>query len=161
MDVTKATAQLKDTLVFRREQDVPNMRAEMFPSFLERGDLYVGGFAPGGEPVLVRLKLWAFRRPFSAIAKYAPAEIARARLLLPYAQQVLSFVSGCIRARCGAEALCKCEAVSARAGASLVHVHTPAAADARRVLQRHAGPAAPDVVMLACDPCAHRGLAYA
>lgn len=54
MDVSKATAQLKDTIVFRREEDVPNMRAEMFPGFLERGDLYVGGFSPGGEPVLVR-----------------------------------------------------------------------------------------------------------
>jgi hypothetical protein len=54
MDVAKATAQLLETIAFRRQEKVSDLRAEMFPTFISRGDVYVGGFAPSGESVLVR-----------------------------------------------------------------------------------------------------------
>jgi hypothetical protein len=55
MDVAKAVSQLRETIAFRRRENVPDLRADMFPPFLSRGDLYIGGFAPSGEPVLVRI----------------------------------------------------------------------------------------------------------
>ena len=53
-DVGKASTQLKDTIAFRHDMQVAAMHSSQFATNLAKGELYLGGYTAGGEPVMVR-----------------------------------------------------------------------------------------------------------
>jgi hypothetical protein len=53
MHVPKAASQLQRTIKFRHEMETKTLNPTLFNTFLERGELYIAGHVPSGEPVLV------------------------------------------------------------------------------------------------------------